>query len=220
MLGRLDDDGLVSREVHRFHYPPARVAGHLRWPSSAASSKGSKPASGPRLRRGPEMGTPLETVGVDSLGRGLRAPRRGRPAGRGARSLSRRAHGRRHGARSSRTSRARRSSAAPASSSSLFNTIFQLYAHVREGVPARARRLLMIPDLCHHRALRLGRRRVHQRHHHPAPGRAYRQLGRRPVRPPGTPPRPPAARSRPPGTELGPPAAGAAQGARSRPPSA
>ena len=31
-----------------------------------------------------------------------------------------------------------------------FNTLFQLYVHVREGLPAGARRLLMIPDLCHH----------------------------------------------------------------------
>jgi rhamnulokinase len=30
------------------------------------------------------------------------------------------------------------------------NTLFQLSVHVREGLPAGARRLLMIPDLCHH----------------------------------------------------------------------
>ena len=31
----------------------------------------------------------------------------------------------------------------------VFNTIFQLHAHVRQGLPEAARRLLMIPDLCH-----------------------------------------------------------------------
>jgi rhamnulokinase len=31
-----------------------------------------------------------------------------------------------------------------------FNTLFQLEAHVREGLPPRAHRLLMVPDLCHH----------------------------------------------------------------------
>jgi rhamnulokinase len=31
-----------------------------------------------------------------------------------------------------------------------FNTIYQLVAHCREGWPARAARLLLIPDLCHH----------------------------------------------------------------------
>ena len=31
-----------------------------------------------------------------------------------------------------------------------FNTLFQLYVHARAGLPARARRLLMIPDLAHH----------------------------------------------------------------------
>ena len=30
------------------------------------------------------------------------------------------------------------------------NTLYQLAAHVREGLPARAARLLLIPDLCHH----------------------------------------------------------------------
>ena len=30
------------------------------------------------------------------------------------------------------------------------NTLFQLHAHVREGLPPGARRLLLIPDLCHH----------------------------------------------------------------------
>ncbi|HSC25831.1 MAG TPA: FGGY-family carbohydrate kinase, partial [Vicinamibacterales bacterium] len=32
-----------------------------------------------------------------------------------------------------------------------FNTLFQLIAHCEEGLPPRAARLLMIPDLCHHR---------------------------------------------------------------------
>jgi rhamnulokinase len=31
-----------------------------------------------------------------------------------------------------------------------FNTLFQLAAHVRAGLPPRAARLLLIPDLCHH----------------------------------------------------------------------
>ena len=30
------------------------------------------------------------------------------------------------------------------------NTIYQLAAHQRDGFPAQARRLLLIPDLCHH----------------------------------------------------------------------
>jgi rhamnulokinase len=31
-----------------------------------------------------------------------------------------------------------------------FNTLYQLAAHVREGLPSRARHLLLIPDFCHH----------------------------------------------------------------------
>jgi rhamnulokinase len=30
------------------------------------------------------------------------------------------------------------------------NTLYQLYAHARAGIPAEARHLLLIPDLCHH----------------------------------------------------------------------
>ena len=47
-------------------------------------------------------------------------------------------------------SRERRSSSGPASSSCTLNTLYQLHVHVRDGLPAGARRLLMIPDLCHH----------------------------------------------------------------------
>ena len=31
-----------------------------------------------------------------------------------------------------------------------FNTLFQLWAHVRDGLPARAAHLLLMPDFCHH----------------------------------------------------------------------
>ena len=31
-----------------------------------------------------------------------------------------------------------------------FNTLFQLAAHARDGLPSQAARLLLIPDLCHH----------------------------------------------------------------------
>ena len=31
-----------------------------------------------------------------------------------------------------------------------FNTLYQLWMHVREGLPARATHLLLIPDFCHH----------------------------------------------------------------------
>jgi rhamnulokinase len=31
-----------------------------------------------------------------------------------------------------------------------FNTLYQLWAHVRDGMPKRARHLLLIPDFCHH----------------------------------------------------------------------
>ena len=64
--------------------------------------------------------------------------------------------------------RARRSSRAPGIQFLQFNTLFQLDAHARDGLPAGARRLLMIPDLVPPRALRLDARRVHERLDHAA----------------------------------------------------
>src|SRR5207247_8622904 len=67
MLGRLDETGLLLKEVHRFQYPPSRVDGHLRWPSrrllegieAGIRSAGGKSAA---------LAAPLEPVGVDSWG--------------------------------------------------------------------------------------------------------------------------------------------------------
>jgi len=148
MLGRLDEAGLFLKEVHRFQYPPSRLDGHLRWPSH-------------RLLEGIEAGTraavvaseglhaPLESVGVDSWGvdyglvdaegRLLEEPiayrdeRTAREMDAVFGKVGREEIFRRTGVQFL-----------------VFNTIFQLHAHVREGLPRGARRLLMIPDLCHH----------------------------------------------------------------------
>jgi rhamnulokinase len=146
-LGRLDEDGLVLREVHRFHYPPSRVSGHLRWPRQALF-EGLETGVRAAASAAREMGTLLETVGVDSWaidyglldaeGRLVEDPiayRDERTAGEMQAVF----------AKVPREEIFRRTGI----QFLVFNTIFQLHVHAREGIPAGARRLLMIPDLCH-----------------------------------------------------------------------
>jgi rhamnulokinase len=145
MLGRVSDAGLELREVHRFHYAPVTSDGHLRWPFA-------------RILEGIEAGLvaaqraalgPIESLGVDSwavdyglvdeAGRLLEDP------------ISYRDH-RTDGAveRLSRDLSRHEIFARTGIQFLQFNTLFQLHAHVREGLPPGARRLLMIPDLVHH----------------------------------------------------------------------
>ena len=148
MLGRVGADGLVLEEVHRFHYPPALSAGRLRWPFGAILD-GIKEGLAAGQRAAAERRAAIETVGVDSWGvdyglldaggRLLEDPvcyRDHRTDGameRVLRKVPREEIFHRTGIQFLQ-----------------FNTLFQLYVHVREGLPAGARRLLMIPDLCHH----------------------------------------------------------------------
>ncbi|MGH9937300.1 MAG: rhamnulokinase, partial [Blastocatellia bacterium] len=136
---------LMLQEAHRFHYPPARRDGHLRWDLLRifAEIKAGLYAAGERARR---IGRPVASVGVDSWGvdYGLidadgnliedpvcyrdertigameqvfeRVPRAEIFARTGIQFLN-------------------------------FNTLFQLFAHARAGIPVRAAKLLLIPDL-------------------------------------------------------------------------
>ena len=145
MLGGVSDAGLELTEVHRFHYAPVTSDGHLRWPFA-------------RILEGIEAGlvaaqraaeAPIESLGVDSwavdyglvddAGRLLEDP------------IAYRDH---------RTDDAVEQVLDVVPKPEVFertglqflqfNTLFQLHAHVREGLPPRAHRLLMIPDLVHH----------------------------------------------------------------------
>jgi len=136
---------LLLEEARRFHYPPARRDGHLRWdlPRIFAEIKAGLYAAGERARR---LGRPVVSVGVDSWGvdYGLidadgnliedpvcyrderttgvmeqafeRMPRAELFARTGIQFLN-------------------------------FNTLFQLFAHAQAGIPVRAAKLLLIPDL-------------------------------------------------------------------------
>lgn len=138
-------DELLLEETHRFHYPPVRRDGRLRWDLSKifAEIKAGLCAAGNSARR---LGRPVVSVGVDSWGvdYGLidsdgelveepicyrdertngvmeqvfeRTPREEIFARTGIQFLA-------------------------------FNTLFQLFAHARSGIPARAAKMLLIPDL-------------------------------------------------------------------------
>lgn len=136
---------LLLEEVYRFHYPPVRRYGHLRWDLQRifAGIKAGLYAAGKSARR---LGRPVVSIGVDSWGvdYGLidadgnlvedpicyrdertagvmdqvfvKTPRAEIFARTGIQFLA-------------------------------FNTLFQLFAHAQSGIPARAVKLLLIPDL-------------------------------------------------------------------------
>ena len=148
VLGRLSPGGLVLEELHRFHYPPANDGGRLRWPFGRILD-GLKMGLAAGQRAAGERRGAIASVGVDSWavdyglldagGRLLEDPvcyRDHRTDGameRVLRKVPREEIFHRTGIQFLQ-----------------FNTLFQLYVHVRDGLPAGARRLLMVPDLCHH----------------------------------------------------------------------
>ncbi|HYU43352.1 MAG TPA: FGGY-family carbohydrate kinase [Vicinamibacteria bacterium] len=140
---------LLLEEVRRFTYPPREVAGHLRWDVARIFREidAGLRAAGERAR---ELGRPVQSIGVDSWGvdyglldgegRLLEDPvcyRDARTAGVPARVFARVPRAEIFGRTGIQFLD--------------FNTLFQLDAHAREGLPAQARRLLMMPDLVNHR---------------------------------------------------------------------
>ncbi len=148
-IGRVTRDRLDLQEVHRFHYAPRRAAGHLRWDTvrlfdglraGLASARAAAAARGGRL----------DSVGVDSWavdyglidagGRLLEEPICYRDE-------------RTRGVMEQVFARVPRAEIFSRTGIQFLplNTLYQLVAHAREGLPPRAARLLLIPDLCHHR---------------------------------------------------------------------
>jgi rhamnulokinase len=148
LLGRFTGEELALQEVHRFHYRPSDAGGGLRW-NLDLILQGVKDGLGEARRAAAAVGGAVETVGVDSWGvdYGLldaggrivedpfcyRDHRTDGAMERVLRQVPREWIFQRTGLQFMQ-----------------FNTLFQLHAHVRQGLPAGARRLLMIPDLCHH----------------------------------------------------------------------
>ena len=140
---------LLLDEVRRFQYPPREVAGHLRWDAARIFGEidSGLRGAGERAR---ELGRPVQSLGVDSWGvdyglldgdgRLVEDPvcyRDARTTGVPARVFE----------RVPRAEIFRRTGIQLLD----FNTLFQLDAHHREGLPAAARRLLLMPDLVNHR---------------------------------------------------------------------
>jgi rhamnulokinase len=149
MLGGLGEDGLRLQEIHRFTYPPAERHGHLRWDVDHiwASIKVGLQAAPAAAK---ELGAEIASVGVDSWGvdYGLvdaagalveepvcyRDPKRTALMAEVLERVPR-----------------DRMFAHTGIQFLPFNTVYQLYAHAKEGIPSDAATLLMMPDLFHAR---------------------------------------------------------------------
>jgi rhamnulokinase len=146
-LAGVTADEFLLEETRRFHYPAQESAGHLRWdfPLILRETKAGLRAAAERAR---ELGRAVKSIGVagwgvdygliDAAGNLIENP---------------------ICYRDSRTQGVMEEVAGRVSREDLFtrtglqfmpfNTLFQLYAHVQEGIPAEADRLLLIPDLLH-----------------------------------------------------------------------
>jgi rhamnulokinase len=144
-LAGLDAGGMLLEEVRRFQYPPTKSAGHLRWdlPKIFDQIKQGLTEAGKRAR---QLGRDLQSVGVDSWGvdYGLI------DAGGKLVELP-------VCYRDERTQGVMEQVFACVSREEIFertgiqfmafNTLFQLYAHIRQGLHAQACTLLLIPDV-------------------------------------------------------------------------
>ena len=140
---------LLLEEVRRFHYPPRDLGGHLRWDAARifGEIEAGLRAAGERARA---LGRPVVSIGVDSWGvdyglldadgRLIEDPICYRDPWT---------------ANTMPEVFARVPRAEIFARTGIqflpFNTLFQLEAHRQEGLPAGARRLLLIPDLVNHR---------------------------------------------------------------------
>src|SRR5205085_1349346 len=144
-LAGLDRSELLLQQTRRFQYPPSISDGHLRWdiPKIFADIKEGLREAATRAR---QLGREIQSVGVDSWGvdYGLidadghlvELP----VCYRDERTQSVREE---VFVRVPRAEIFRRTGIQFLQ----FNTLFQLYAHERKGIPPNAHKLLLIPDL-------------------------------------------------------------------------
>lgn len=146
-VGHVASDGVLLEEVHRFHYTPRRAEGRLRWDWGRLTD-GVQEGLRNAEARASASGGRLVSVGVDSWavdyglldaqGRLLEEPVSYRDE-------------RTDGAMDAVFARVPRAEIFARTGIQFLklNTLFQLHAHARAGLPRAAARLLMIPDLCH-----------------------------------------------------------------------
>src|SRR5260370_10944594 len=140
-LGGLAPGELLLEEVRRFHYPPVRMDGHLRWKLASIFDeiKTSMRKAGQRAR---QLRRPIKSIGVDSWGvdyglidgegKLLENPicyRDERTQGTGEQVF----------ARVSREEIYQRTGIQVLN----FNTLFQLCAHAQAGLPTHATRVCL-----------------------------------------------------------------------------
>jgi len=148
LVGGAHAGGLRLAAVHRFHYAPRQAEGRLRWDTQAllqgirdGLARAAEAAAGWNAR--------LVSVGVDCWGVDYALL-----DAEGALVEEPICY------RDNRTARAMEEVFSVVSRADIyartgiqfqpFNTLYQLWAHVRDGLPPRAARLLLMPDFCHH----------------------------------------------------------------------
>ena len=148
-VGGLSTDGLQFSEVHRFQYAPRLVQGHLRWDMErlfGGIEEGLRRAAAHAAGNGGALRTlAVDSWGVDyglldAAGQLVEEPICYRDA-------------RTDGVMDAVFAEVPRTEIFARTGIQFmpFNTLFQLYAHVRDGLSPQAERLLMMPDLCHQR---------------------------------------------------------------------
>ncbi len=138
---------LLLEEVHRFRYSPINGDGHLRWDSTRIwrEVQAGLAKAGKRARK---LGRPISSIGVDGWGTDYALiDAKGRLCEDP------------YCYRDSRTRNTMDKVFEQVSRDEIFsrtgiqflvfNTMFQLHAHVEAGLPKNASRLLLIPDLIH-----------------------------------------------------------------------
>jgi rhamnulokinase len=146
-LGHVDEAGLALEELHRFTYGPRPSAGHLRW-DMAALHRGLAAGLAAAGERAAASGRSVASIGVDAWGVDYGLIDAG-----GALVEDPIAY------RDPRTDGVMDAVLARVPRAEIFqrtgiqflpiNTIYQLAAHVRDGLASDAAGILLMPDLCH-----------------------------------------------------------------------
>lgn len=144
-LAGLSEGEFLLEQTHRFHYPPRRVDGHLRWDIQHIWAE-IKTGLAAAAKRASELQRPIHSIGVDSW-----AVDYGLLDANGNIIEDPICY------RDERTANALEEVFAKIPRAEIYaktgiqfltlNTLFQLHAHNKEGFSARADKLLLIPDL-------------------------------------------------------------------------
>ena len=148
LVGGIGAAGLHLSEVHRFHYAPRRVGGRLRWDAEGLV-EGLRASLRHACDAARVAGAPLASIGVDSWGVDYALVD---AAGRLVEEPVCYRDERTNGAMDQVFAIVPRREIFEHTGIQFhpFNTLYQLWAHARAGVPERAAHLLLIPDFCHH----------------------------------------------------------------------